>query len=66
MEIEITERIVINCPEKAFELRLAKHCPACEFFGGYQATNGDSAKAEECFVICNRPITRRMIKIEVE
>lgn len=70
-EIELGNNIVIPCPEKGFDLRLVKHCLVCPHYQGLaqatergEAIEGDAA--DDYLIICGRPITRRMKKIEVD
>jgi len=63
--IEIDNSIVIPCPLVRFALRRASHCPSCEHYRGLAQATQSGAPVEYMYhVICARPITRRLQRIE--
>lgn len=67
-EIELNDNILIQCPERGFNFRMVKHCLTCEYYRGLaRATiNGEPIEgneADDFQVICQRPITRKLMKI---
>jgi len=67
-EIELTDNILIQCPEKGFNFRMIKHCLNCEhYLGLMKATVNDEPikgnEADDFQVLCGRPITRKLMKI---
>ena len=68
MEIELNDNILVQCPERGFNFRMVKHCLNCEHYGGLmKATQGgepiEGNEADDFQVICQRPITRKLMKI---
>jgi hypothetical protein len=64
---EIDNNIVIPCPLKGFALRRARHCFECEHYQGLaQATQGGAPIEDMYMVICAKPITRRLQRIEAD
>jgi len=68
MEIELTDNILIQCPEKGFNFRMIKYCLNCEYYQGlmnatinHKPIKGD--EADDFQVLCGRPITRKLMKI---
>lgn len=69
MEIKLDDTVLIQCPEKGFNFRMVKYCLSCEHYNGLaRATiNGEAIESEDpndFQVICGRPITRKLMKIE--
>lgn len=70
-EIELSDNILIPCPETGFALRRVIHCIKCPHYKGIvRATeNGKTiipppgAEAEYLQVKCGRPVTRKLIKV---
>lgn len=68
IEIELNDNILIQCPEKGFNFRLVKHCLNCEYYKGLMRATQDGEPIEgnevdDFQVICQRPITRKLMKI---
>jgi hypothetical protein len=68
MEIQLNDNILIQCPEKGFDFRMVKFCLKCQYYQGLaRATqNGEPIEGDEADnfqVICQRPITRKLMKI---
>ena len=69
MSIELSENVLIPCPEKGFAMRRASKCLLCEFYRGMMRAeeNGKPIEGDEADVlqvICGRPISRKLIKID--
>lgn len=70
MNIEIDNTCIIPCPEIGYRLRVATNCKDCEHYQGLEIgkVNGKPIEAtlpEHYVVICGRPMTRSMRRIEV-
>jgi hypothetical protein len=59
METELPENLVVNCPKHDFKQSRAKNCFECDFFKGLK----DNGVGELPFVVCNKPLTRRLTAI---
>lgn len=67
-EIELSDDVLVQCPEKGFQFRKVKYCLECKHYQGIgRATqNGVPIKgntADTCQIICGRPITRKLVEI---
>lgn len=67
--MNIKDNVLIQCPERRFNLRKVKYCFDCEHYGGMNdpKVNGElieNATADQYQVICMRPITRKLTVIE--
>lgn len=63
--VELPDNIVIPCPERKFMQIRAKNCLGCEHYKGLQHNPSEPQEYVEraFFVICGRPISRRMQRI---
>jgi len=76
MEIKLDDNVLVQCPEKGFNFRMVKHCLNCEYYGGLmkatqngEPIEGAVAKAilkYDFQVICKRPITRKLTRVEID
>jgi hypothetical protein len=69
--MKIEDNVLIQCPERKFNLRKAKYCFECEDYGGMaQPTiNGEAienATIDQYQIVCKRPITRKLSEIEID
>jgi hypothetical protein len=69
MEIELNDNILIQCPEREFAFRKAKFCFLCPHYKGIaRATeNGKPIEGDNpdlMQVVCGRPVTRKLMKLE--
>lgn len=67
-EIELSDDVLVPCPDKGFAYRKVKFCLSCSHYKGIaKATlNGipiDGDESDAYQIICGRPITRKLIKI---
>jgi len=70
-EIQIEENLIIPCPLKGFRNRRVVHCMSCEHYQGmaHKTVNGEPIEGtiEDSFmVICGRPVTRNMTRVEAD
>lgn len=70
-EIKLPDNILVTCPERGFALRRAKMCFICKHYKGIaKATVGGEYikgnEANDFQILCGRPITRKLVKIEVD
>lgn len=67
--IEMKDNVLVQCPDRRFNLRKVRYCLDCEHYGGMNTPNINGvqiehATADQYQVICNRPITRKLTVIE--
>lgn len=67
--IELPSNTLVQCPEKAFSFRYIRHCASCQHFRGlvHATERGEPIKSDDVGayqVICARPMTRRLSRIE--
>lgn len=68
-EIELSNNVLIPCPDRGFAMRRAVKCLICNHYKGIlrAEVNGKPIEGNEADVlqiICGRPITRKLIKID--
>ncbi len=64
-------RVLVPCPDRGFSLRKATVCFRCEHYTGIlKATERgeylSGNEAEDYQILCGRPISRKLIKIEID
>lgn len=65
MTIKFDNSFIIPCPLNGFSLIRVINCLSCEFYQGLaQATQNDIPIEDQYQVICAKPITRRIQRIE--
>lgn len=70
-EIKLPDNILVQCPDRSFAHRRAKMCVICKHYKGIlKATVGGELikgnEANDFQIVCGRPITRKLVKIEVD
>ncbi len=66
--VELTENVLVPCPERGFAYRKVKNCLDCQHYKGIinatcsgKQIEGDEADVYQ--IVCGRPISRKLIKI---
>ncbi len=63
--VNVPDNAFLNCPENNFLLTRVKLCASCQFYNGLNKA-GESGQFENDFqVICSRPLTRRITKVDI-
>ncbi len=66
-KIQIPETAFVPCPKASFKhVRVANHCPGCEYFRGFVMVDGSPRASfiQAQRVGCAHAVTRTMIQIE--